>query len=61
MQIKKSEDEHFDYFEGEIEFEGNPYTVRITRCKICPKTNLPIHLSNQRLRYNKEMEEECKN
>lgn len=46
-----NQDENWLYYEGEIEYEGQKYTTRYTRAKMCDKTNLPMHLSKQRIRF----------
>lgn len=51
------EDENWLYFEGEIEVEGKKYIQRLTQAKMCEKTDLPMHLSKQRVRWSNEDEQ----
>ena len=49
-----NQDENWLYYEDEFESCGKKYKMTYTKCKICEKTNLPMHLSKQRIRFSKD-------
>lgn len=55
-----SQDENWLYYEGEVCVEGEKYTVRYTQCKMNLKTNLPEHLSKQRIRWSNDPTDTCR-
>lgn len=49
---KIHEDENWETYEYEFENEGILYRAQYHKSKIDPHTQLPMHLSKQRVRFN---------